>query len=280
MSFSEISKQPLFDSSHNFPNVNNIQNLDNDLKKSYFKTLHAMKIAHFKTYFDLQNSAKEGVNCISLPRLFRSFHPCPLRLILIEFCKKPLNVNTLPEIFEGCENAFGSLHREYQKLNFQSRRQLLECIIEDAESKFIDALDDFIEKIEEGPHSTTISFLLHSFEKEVQETKELIDFLKPSIRDEQIYCLFQENRQAAESSWTRAIFSFFSSTQPASCTPLQSRYICDLNRLKADYGSICHYSQYLLDREIKSEDLRLRHDPLPTKILAESRRIASEIVYT
>lgn len=250
---------------------------NSDIKSDYPKTLQAMKIAHFKTYFEMQNSAKTNADVVVLPRMFKSFHPCPFKLILIEFFRKPLNLNSLPEIFEGSESELKRLHREYQRLSTQSQKRLLESIIEDTDAEFGNALDAFLEKIEEGPHAHRISFLLRTFEKDVLETKELIDFIKPTVHGEKVSTLFQENRNASEKAWTRAIFAFFSTqTAPSSAFPMK-RYICELNNLKADYGSIGRYSQYRLNEEVKAENLNLRHDSLPTKILSEARRIASEI---
>src|SRR5690348_1427824 len=158
-------------------NANISTDIDEDVRKTYFKTLQAMKTAHFKNYYEMQSSMKTTKGEIRLPRLFASFHPCPLKLMMLELCKKPLNVHCLPEVFEGLQMEFTQLYHQYQKLNAQTKNALLENLVEDTESDFDCVFNTFLKSLEQTPHSIKISLLLHTFEKDVIKSKKSMDFI-------------------------------------------------------------------------------------------------------
>ena len=164
-----------------------------ELRIRYASSLNCMKYAHFKAFDQMKEGAISCSEGVPLVRLFSSFNPCPLKLSIIEFCGKPLDLMEVPEIFVGHEKELVLLHREYQKLSSESKKQLLEDLIEnyDVEAPsegqcFNQRLTALVEMLYEGSNSAEIPSLITLFQKEVRQAKQLVDFLTDVIKMESI----------------------------------------------------------------------------------------------
>jgi len=256
--------------------------IDIDVRKTYFKTLNAMKNAHFKTYFEMQNATKEKEEGLPLPRLFKSFHPCPFKLTIIEFCKKPLNLTDLPEILQDFKAEFTTLHRHYQKLDSQMKKDLIEGLVEDNDlgpAAFNDALDSLLEQIDESPHALRLSLLLRTFKKDVCYSKELISFLNPIIKMERRSLnLSKDSLVSFESLLIRSISLLITECDHFVEYPIIfDKYSFRLAELRDKYNILDSHSKFFLNKNFNAGLFCFQSNQLVNEIFSEIRAIIVDL---
>lgn len=256
--------------------------LNQEVRNVYAKTLTAMKSAHIKTYFEMHSKVKETNDGISLPPLFASFHPCPLKLTALELCKTPISQDDFPEIFNGLEADFKQLQKSYNQLTDKEQQQVIDSLVEGdglCFNAFYDELSAFAEKISKRscfPKTT----LLKAFQTDVSEIKELVDFFSKEIKKSSgSENSVRVNGSPLESLLLRVLFSMLKSPElPSLDTLILDSYFSELNKLKVKYDALDRYSQNLLVEDSKLGGFFFEHPPQAGHILVETKKTIEHVV--
>ncbi len=252
------------------------------IRQIYALSLDSMKSAHLKAFYQMKQEAAASSEGIPLTRSFSYFHPCAIKLTFIELCKKPLNIEELPEIFSGLEQESISLHQEYQRLPAKVKKQLFDELLDgdfSANLRFNQQLDSFVSRVESGVNSSEISPLMRVFDNDVYEAKEVIDFLTNAIHSEATM-----NHEGKKQSLTvdtlliRALSSIVKTGELPEHQPrILNTFFSRVKALKDKYDSIDPLSRLLLDVELKNNRLGTRHAPKAEELLAEIETTIAEI---
>jgi hypothetical protein len=243
-------------------------------RHTYSKSLDSMKNAHLNAFFHMQEVAMET----QLTPSFAHFNPCPLKLTIVELCKKPFNFREIPEIFLELENDFRVLHQQYQNLHPTLKKQLFDEMVEGDLSEGIEfnkILDEFVAKVANGPNSSELSSVIDVFHQEVYDAKELIDCLIWAIRREN---KMSTRQLSTDTLMMHTLSSFVRTGEFAGKQPrILSAFLPRLEMLKAKYKTLSASSKSFLNQEFQIGRCGMKHEKKAQEILNELEKIILEI---
>lgn len=253
------------------------------IRQVYAISLDRMERAHLKAYFQMKENSNTSSDSQEIPltRFFSSFDPCPLKLITIELCKEPLDLEQIPEIFICQKKEFLCLHKRYQSLDPSIKKQLTEDLLEGHSSEGLDfsqQLDSFTKKLIEATPAN-VSSLITVFQKDVYEAKELIDFLAKILRQEK---KSTSHRTTSFLSIDLLLMHALSSYIKTGILPetkpcILKKSLPKLNEIRDKYTTLDTLSQLFLEQEFEIGRFGTKHEAKAEEILKELEKIISEI---
>lgn len=251
-----------------------------DIRQKYAISLDTMKNAHLKAFFYMKTQVKATQEGIPLTPAFSCFHPCPLKLSLVELCNEPLDINSIPEFLYGHEDEFAALHGRYQAMSTQAKKQIFENLIDDQsaeeEVKSNHLLDEFISQID----SPRLAGVISTFQKDVYDAKELIDFLKKMVKsDQSLKNPVSNGMYTIDTILMRILSSMVKTGRVPNCQPaMLSSFFEKVSTLKEKYDSLDVAAKQLLDSQCQyGNHLGLRHERKAQEILCELESIIEKV---
>lgn len=252
------------------------------LREGYLSSLDKMKSAQLIAFFRMKEQMRPSADGIPMTIAFKSFNPCPLRLMVIELCTKSLNLQRFPEIFEGFEGEFIEIHQAYQILPDHVKAKLVEELSEGEFSwkrDFNLKVEAFVLKIEESSNASKIPFLLDVFHQEVHAAKELIDLISKIARIENENENPERPFPSTDALIMRPLFTYLKSGNwDGARFSIFNGIFPKLAEIKETYDEVGLFSKLYLDRELMDGRFYNQHfDQKAEKVLVECEQVVSEI---